>query len=321
MRLLTGCRHARHHATCRSFPSRSAKHCSACAATSHPTSGSTEHRRRLASAGRRSRHHRRRMPRVVPAAGRSCDAQSRHQRLQRRVRHVRRDRAATDVLAECETWSRRWRVGHECLGRPPIGRYRCASANWGVPAAAVDVRADVRTCTTHLRHEIAPGVGRSLPEADGESIAVIIEWLSRCWRRRIRPSRRLHERSDWVLTGPGGGSWQLRPARDGRLQIVVRCASRPATHRRCGRGPARRGRQLALVARARPALAGDVDYVSRFLDAVNSSERSALDALLSSRSAFLKDWSLMSFFIGRGRKNPTSPRCRQWTSVPPSARG
>jgi len=184
---------------------------------------------------------------------------------------ARHDRAPADVLAEYEKWTRRLASAMTVLGRPPLGAIPLRIGELGWYPGRMLMSAYTFDVHTHLRYDIAPALGRSVPDADGASVAVINEWLL-ALLAKTGPGRRAEfdRPIGLTLTGAGGGSWLLQRGRRGRVEIVARAADAGTP-------------QVTSPARDLPAwsttrtswrdhdltLAGDADYLERFLDAVN----------------------------------------------------
>src|SRR5258708_37278466 len=56
---------------------------------------------------------------------------------------------------------------------------------------------------THLRHDIAPALGRTVPETDANRMAVVLEWMMAVLSNQLRAAR-----LEWL--GPPGASTMSR---------------------------------------------------------------------------------------------------------------
>ena len=183
---------------------------------------------------------------------------------------ARRGRAAAEVLAEYEKWTRRLAGDMTVVGRPPLGAIPLRIGELGWYPQRLVTSAYTFDVHTHLRYDIAPALGRSVPDTDGTSVAVIVEWLLALLARTG-----VGERTDFAramattLTGAGGGTWRLRPTRRGRLRIQAGVIADDEPHIT--------GAALDLPAWSTTrtswrdhdlTLSGDADYLARFLDAV-----------------------------------------------------
>lgn len=73
---------------------------------------------------------------------------------------------------------------------------------------------------THLRHDIAPGIGRTPPSTDGDRMSLVVAWILRSVEQMNRPDMTwMDEAVSLALTGPGGGSWTVSHLGAGRLTI------------------------------------------------------------------------------------------------------
>jgi hypothetical protein len=121
---------------------------------------------------------------------------------------------------------------------------------------------------THLRHDIAPALGRTVPATDAGRMAVVLEWMMAVLSNQLRAARPawLDRPISITLSEPGGGCWVVRPGATIHLgspagtaaQIDSLAVEFPewATQRTSWRDRTVR-------------IAGDTDYGARFLDAVN----------------------------------------------------
>ncbi|MEU6229315.1 hypothetical protein [Streptomyces sp. NPDC047042] len=176
----------------------------------------------------------------------------------------RRDRPVAETLAEYERWSRVMGVA----ARVPLDWTRLPMAELGWFRGGVMI-GGAMTCDqhTHLRHGIAPALGRPAPGTDANRMAVVLEWMMAVLRNQSRSAR-----PEWFdrpvtveLEGPGGGIWSVGPGgvvRTGpsdkpAATITGRAVDFPewATHRADWR---RRDLRIS----------GDADYATRFLDFV-----------------------------------------------------
>lgn len=126
---------------------------------------------------------------------------------------------------------------------------------------------------THLRHDIAPALGRPIPPTDWDRMIRVIEWMM----IKLAATTTTLRRSDGAvlleLEGPGGYTWTLVPQDNGRL--LVQSGTIPF-------GPpiaaSVTGRSIDFPAWATgrtnwrdqdQTIEGDHDYAVRFLDAIS----------------------------------------------------
>ena len=180
----------------------------------------------------------------------------------------RRDWPPSRVMAEYERWSQvmlrlMGPVSHTPLVRAPmrlaeLGRFRVGQL---LCAIVFDTH-------THLRHDIAPALGRTVGDTDADRMAVVLNWMMAVLSNQLGAAR-----PDWLdrpvsitLSGPGGGCWVACP--DGSIQF----GSPPGTAAQID-GVALEfpewGTQRASWRAREVTVGGDADYGARFLDAVN----------------------------------------------------
>jgi uncharacterized protein (TIGR03083 family) len=186
---------------------------------------------------------------------------------------ARRHLDPAEVLAEFETWGRRFLRVQGALARIP----RLA---WSVPLRAADlgtypigsvVSAFVFDHHTHLRHDIAPVIGRSAAPPDPECMTVTMEWMLAGLEQMCRDQMKWVDRPlALVLDGPGGGVWSIEQAGGGVLAIGEGDVPQSAatitglTEEFPLWGTTRRPWRSCAV-----TVTGDREYATRFLDAMN----------------------------------------------------
>ncbi|HEY2096347.1 MAG TPA: maleylpyruvate isomerase N-terminal domain-containing protein [Pseudonocardia sp.] len=79
------------------------------------------------------------------------------------------------------------------------------------PAAVLLSSAFLFDQHTHLRHDIAPALGRPAPETDGPRMSLVLEWMFAVLGNQLRAAR-----PPWLtrpisisLAGAGGGRWRI----------------------------------------------------------------------------------------------------------------
>ena len=124
----------------------------------------------------------------------------------------RRSWSSSAVLAEYRTWSRHALRAAGLASRWPLRTLRVPLAELG----AFDAR--LLLCGaltfdhyTHLRHDLAPALNRTVPAPSGQVIAIVLEWMLAVLGNQIA-------RADFswldtgvgvILEGAGGGSWVI----------------------------------------------------------------------------------------------------------------
>ena len=124
----------------------------------------------------------------------------------------RRQWPSARVLAEFERWGRRLAALSGVLSRTPAARVPMPLGELGsFPAAVLLNSAFVFDQHTHLRFDIAPALGRPVPDSDELRTAVLLEWMFAVLANQLRKAR-----PEWLdrpvgirLRGPGGGYWRI----------------------------------------------------------------------------------------------------------------
>jgi uncharacterized protein (TIGR03083 family) len=171
------------------------------------------------------------------------------------------------TLAEYERWSKRLLRVAGPMSRPPLANVPVRLAELGRFPTCQLLGAMVFDHHTHLRHDIAPAVNRPAPPTDANRMAVVLSWMMAVLSNQLRASRPvwLDRPLSITLSGPGGGTWSIGTdgsigpgGDDGVAHIDGVAVEFPewATTRAYWRDRHVRVR-------------GDIDYGTRFLDAVN----------------------------------------------------
>ena len=180
----------------------------------------------------------------------------------------RREWRPSRVIAEYERWSQVMLRLMSPVSRTPVARAPMRLAELGRFRVGQLLCAIVFDTHTHLRHDIAPALGRTVPDTDANRMAVVLEWMMAVLSNQLRASR-----PEWLdrpvsirLSGPGGGCWVVRPdgsiapgsPDDNAAQIDSPAIEFPEW-----------GTQRASWRAREVRVGGDADYGARFLDAVN----------------------------------------------------
>jgi len=179
----------------------------------------------------------------------------------------RRDWSSTDVLAEYRRWSRVFGAVFSRLGRTPLGGVQAPLAELGKFPVRLLLGALVFDHHTHLRHDMAPALGRPAPGTDANRMAVVLEWMMAVLSNQLRahPLSFLDKPLSITLTGAGGGTWRVTP--DGSVQPSAEPAAAQIT------GVAVQfpqwGTRRARWRDAEVSITGDGDYAAAFLDTVD----------------------------------------------------
>jgi len=181
---------------------------------------------------------------------------------------TRRGRTPAELLREYRRWSGVYGAIVPAVVGTPAGRAQVPIAELGRFPARLLVSALVFDHHTHLRHDMAPALGRPAPVTDANRMAAVLEWMTAVLSRQLTRQRPawLDRPVSLTLSGPGGGSWRIDPS-----GAVVPGHAEPAVAQITGValefpewGTARanwRDREVTI--------SGDAEYGTRFLDAVN----------------------------------------------------
>lgn len=181
----------------------------------------------------------------------------------------RREWAPAHVLAEYQQWSKRLAALAGGIARTPMNHVRIPLAELGrFPVGLVLGGAMAFDHHTHLRHDMAPALGRPAPDTDAVRMAVVVEWMFAVLASQLQSAR-----PDWLMhsiavtiDGPGGGVWEVQSSgavtagRTGHTaaEISSRASEFPAW---ATRRAAWRDQDIQIT--------GDAEYATLFLDNVN----------------------------------------------------
>ena len=90
---------------------------------------------------------------------------------------TRRDRSAPDVFAEYRRWSGVVAVVFPLVAGSPLAGVRMPLAELGSFPVRLLPSAMVFDHHTHLRHDMAPALGRPAPGTDANRMTVVLEWM------------------------------------------------------------------------------------------------------------------------------------------------
>jgi uncharacterized protein (TIGR03083 family) len=143
----------------------------------------------------------------------------------------RRDWEPARVLGEFERWGRRLGTMTSVLCRTPVARVPAPLGELGrFPAAVLLSSAFVFDQHTHLRHDIAPALGRPAPATDELRMALVLEWMFAVLGNQLRAAR-----PTWLtrpisisLAGVGGGRWRI--GADGGVSAAPDAGGYDAAH-------------------------------------------------------------------------------------------
>ena len=190
------------------------------------------------------------------------------ERLNDEMVDTRRSWSPEQVLAEYRRWTGIFANLMGPAAATPMGGLRLPLAELGRFPLRLFPSALVFDNHTHLHHDMAPALGRTLPEPDANRMAVTLEWMMAVLSNQVRRGR-----PAWLdrpvlitLTGPGGGRWlvgtggSILPAtvESGAARIRGIAVEFPQW------GTARAGWRDRDI-----SIDGDADYGAKFLDWLN----------------------------------------------------
>ena len=183
---------------------------------------------------------------------------------------ARRGRTAQEVLAEYETWSGRVPRLLQAGQLPGLSAVPLPLGDIGRYPLELIPSALVFDTHTHLRHDMAPALGRPSPPTDEGRMAAALEWMVAVMAQMNRQALSFMDRPVLLtLEGPGGGTWAVEPRPGGKITATLGPCVGAVAH-------------ITGVAEEFPVwgthrqpwrdhdlkLEGDEDYAARVLDAI-----------------------------------------------------
>jgi len=180
----------------------------------------------------------------------------------------RRDWSRARVMAEYQHAGRRATALLEVARRTSIARVRVPLAELGrYPLGLMIGGALVFDHHTHLRHDLAPALGRPVPPTDADRMRAVLTWMIAVLSNQVAqaPVTALHARVALPLTGPGGGTWWIDEAgvltpSDGRVAAHVTAPALTFPDW---------GTQRSSWRDSDVTITGDAELAAHLLDAVN----------------------------------------------------
>ncbi|MFI0454353.1 maleylpyruvate isomerase N-terminal domain-containing protein [Actinomadura sp. 6N118] len=180
----------------------------------------------------------------------------------------RRDWSRARVMAEYQRASRRATTLLDVVRRTPATRMRVRLAELGrYPLGLVIGGALVFDHHTHLRHDMAPALGRLVPPTDADRMRAVLTWMIAVLSNQVAqaPIAGLDARIALTLTGPGGGTWWIDeagvlPPSNGAVAAHVTAPALTFPDW---------GTQRSSWRDSDVTVTGDTELAARFLDAVN----------------------------------------------------
>ncbi|MGH9039505.1 MAG: maleylpyruvate isomerase family mycothiol-dependent enzyme [Acidimicrobiia bacterium] len=182
----------------------------------------------------------------------------------------RRNRAPAEVLAEYETWSGRVPTLMQAGQLPGVGLTPFPLGNIGRYPLALITSAMVFDHHTHLRHDMAPALGRPSPPTDEGRMGCVLEWMMAVLPQVGRQELAFMDRPvRLTLEGRGGGTWGVLPRPGGKIVSEAGPIVGAVAH------ITGLAEEFPMWATNRTPwrdhdlkLEGDEDYATRFLDAL-----------------------------------------------------
>ena len=180
----------------------------------------------------------------------------------------RRDWSRSQVMAEYQRATRRTTTLLDVVRRTPATRVRVPLAELGrYPLGLLIGGALVFDHHTHLRHDMAPALGRPAPPTDADRMRAVLTWMIAVLSNQVAhaPVAGLDARVALTLTGPGGGTWWIDEAgvRTPSNGPVAAYVTAPALTFPDW------GTQRSSWRDSDVTVTGDADLAARFLDAIN----------------------------------------------------
>lgn len=190
------------------------------------------------------------------------------ERINDQMVEVRRDRTPAQILGEYRRWSRVLAATTPAMTRRPLARVELPIGELGRFPARVLASALVFDHHTHLTHDMAPALGRTVPAPGANRMAAVLEWMMAVLSNQIRSAKPvwLDRPLSITLTGPGGGSWWV----DGSGVVTLSAAKPVAAEITAVAGEFPEwGTRRASWGDRDVSIAGDADYAVAFLDWIN----------------------------------------------------
>lgn len=136
------------------------------------------------------------------------------ERLNDEMVDVRRSRPSDQVLDEYRRWTGVFANVMPPLAGTPLGGAKLPLSELGKFPLRLFLSALVFDTYTHLRHDMAPALGRKVADADANRMAVTFEWMMAVLSNQLRAAQPAWlDRPLWIsLTGWGGGLWRVDPS-------------------------------------------------------------------------------------------------------------
>ncbi|QLY28189.1 maleylpyruvate isomerase family mycothiol-dependent enzyme [Nocardia huaxiensis] len=156
---------------------------------------------------------------VTPAALRFMTTGDVEQLNERSVAAAR-SHSPQRVLSGFSRWTRVGTAAMSVTSAPALNHIPLRIGELGTYPARILPALFTFDLHTHLRHDIAPALGRPAPATDETRMAAILGWLMALLEQsQARTLAWLDTPVALTLIGPGGGTWRIQPAGQGRLSV------------------------------------------------------------------------------------------------------
>lgn len=156
---------------------------------------------------------------ITPAAIQAMTAHE-IERLNDRTVVKSRSRTPEQVLADFTAWTDRGITALRLFTAPGVARIPLPVGELGLYPLSMFPAIFTFDWHTHLRHDIAPALGRPVPPTDNQRMSAILTWLMALLEQSHR------KRLGWLdtpvaltLDGPGGGTWRIEPTAKDKLRV------------------------------------------------------------------------------------------------------
>ena len=181
---------------------------------------------------------------------------------------TRRAWSPEQVLSEYRRWTGAFANVMGPVAGTPVGGVRLPLAELGRFPLRLFISALAFDTYTHLHHDMAPALGRVLPEPDANRMVVTLEWMMAVLSNQLRLGRPAWLDSPVLITlsGPGGGRWLVGT---GGCVLATTVESGAARIRGAAVQFPEWGTKRAGWRDRDVTIDGDADYGAKFLDWMN----------------------------------------------------
>ena len=133
---------------------------------------------------------------------------------------ARRSLTPAELLAEYETWSGRVLTLLQAGQLPGLAAVPFPLGDLGRHPMGLLPSSMIFDTHTHLRHDVAPALGRPSPPTDEGRMACVLEWMMAVLPPLSRDALAFMDRPVLItLEGPCGGTWGVEPKPGGKVAV------------------------------------------------------------------------------------------------------